>query len=73
MAGRIWVEQSVIFFPGHTRSIWSSWVRDRIQAATANYTTDVWQLGIINPLCWAGDWTFISAVTQAAAETMLDP
>ena len=28
---------------------------------------------ILNLLCWAGDWNHTSAVTQAAAETVLDP
>lgn len=28
---------------------------------------------ILNLLCWAGDWNHTSAVTQASAETVLDP
>ena len=33
----------------------------------------LWQCWILNPLCWAGDWTHTSATTQATEETTWDP
>ena len=36
-------------------------------------TLQLWECGILNPLCQAGALTSASAATQASAETMPDP
>ena len=51
---RLWVFL-FLFWPPH--SIWSSQARDQIQLQSGP-TLKLQQYQILNPLCWAGDWTY---------------
>ena len=44
-----------------------------ISAAAETYATEEAMLDPFNPLCWAGEWTYISTATQAAAVGFLTP
>ena len=43
----------------------SSQVRDWVWVAAVTYMPQLQQRQILNPLCWAGDWTCTSAVSWA--------